>query len=279
METNRNIEELQKVDGVSVKTAERLFNMGIKTPEDLANANEKDVFQKWKDLKDKGNISYQCSLKNIKSWIESAKKGEYKFSKAKIRYESLKERSFDAIYRLLLFENLILLKKTSIELEKITFKISEETNTLFKESFNNMTQLRANNIITNKWTQDKDNKVVKSKLRKMYYDFFVENLPYEKFKIFYKQDNDERTCKYCNISENQIDTLNNKNTILTKRIYSRGKSLEIDRTNPNGEYKIGNIEFCCYWCNNAKTDEFTESEFTEIGKSIQSVWLKRLNGI
>lgn len=32
----------------------------------------------------------------------------------------------------------------------------------------------------------------------------------------------------------------------------------------------------CYWCNNAKTDEFTFEEFEEIGKSFGLVWNKRL---
>jgi len=32
----------------------------------------------------------------------------------------------------------------------------------------------------------------------------------------------------------------------------------------------------CYWCNNAKTDEFDGDEFKEIGEAIKKVWKKRL---
>lgn len=32
----------------------------------------------------------------------------------------------------------------------------------------------------------------------------------------------------------------------------------------------------CYWCNNAKTDEFTAEEFKEIGKEIRKIWDVRL---
>jgi len=32
----------------------------------------------------------------------------------------------------------------------------------------------------------------------------------------------------------------------------------------------------CYWCNNAKTDEYIPSEFKEIARGINHVWNKRL---
>ncbi|MCD6366675.1 MAG: hypothetical protein J7L46_03955, partial [Bacteroidales bacterium] len=68
-----------------------------------------------------------------------------------------------------------------------------------------------------------------------------------------------------------------ENKIQTKRIYSRGKHMEVDRTAPNGKYEIKNIELCCYWCNNAKTDEFSEKEFICIANAIKKVWCDRLN--
>jgi hypothetical protein len=33
---------------------------------------------------------------------------------------------------------------------------------------------------------------------------------------------------------------------------------------------------CCYWCNNAKTDEFTPTEFKFIGQMIGNIWNTRL---
>ena len=64
--------------------------------------------------------------------------------------------------------------------------------------------------------------------------------------------------------------------IITKRLYSRGRTLEIDRINPNDDYNMNNIVLCCYWCNNAKTDEFSYEDFIEIGKEIRKIWEKRL---
>ena len=98
------------------------------------------------------------------------------------------------------------------------------------------------------------------------------------FKIFYdwyKSIEADKRCYYCGITEAEIEALN-KEQPLTKR--SRGKRLELDRKEPNASYDdINNIVYSCYWCNNAKTDTFTDIEFQEIGKIISSIWQKRLH--
>lgn len=81
-------------------------------------------------------------------------------------------------------------------------------------------------------------------------------------------------CEYCGISLEEIEALADKRMLHKKN--DRGWSLEIDRLNSNYEYTRDNCVMACYWCNNAKTDEFTEDEFKEIGKSIKKVWEKRL---
>ena len=53
--------------------------------------------------------------------------------------------------------------------------------------------------------------------------------------------------------------------------------LEIDRKRPNEEYTTDNSVLCCYWCNNAKTDEFCATEFKAIGEEIGKIWRKRLS--
>jgi len=66
---------------------------------------------------------------------------------------------------------------------------------------------------------------------------------------------------------------------INRKLYKkneRGWKLEIDRINSNLEYKPNNCVMACYWCNNAKTDEFTYEEFKEIGKEIRKVWETRL---
>lgn len=87
--------------------------------------------------------------------------------------------------------------------------------------------------------------------------------------------NSEKKCFYCKITENEIDQLWKKYPVLTKR--KRGKSLEIERLDPNQEYtKINNLVFSCYWCNNAKTDTFSKEEFKKLGLVIQEIWKERL---
>lgn len=100
-------------------------------------------------------------------------------------------------------------------------------------------------------------------------------------KVFPRKDFDqmleqEKECKYCHISKEQINDLIKKRKLYKKHI-TRGWSLEIDRKEPNLEYTKENCVWCCYWCNNAKTDEFSYDEFKKIGDEIKKIWHDRLN--
>ena len=65
--------------------------------------------------------------------------------------------------------------------------------------------------------------------------------------------------------------------LTTKRIATRGRKLELDRKQPELEYKdFDNIVFACYWCNNTKTDIFTEEEFKKVGEVFNEIWKDRL---
>ena len=81
-------------------------------------------------------------------------------------------------------------------------------------------------------------------------------------------------CEYCGVAIQDINDLSEKEEIHTKR--ARGYSMEIDQKDPNGLYTDGNCVASCYWCNNAKTDEFSVKEFEEIARGINNVWEKRL---
>ena len=98
----------------------------------------------------------------------------------------------------------------------------------------------------------------------------------EFFVKFYGNDSDNRSCNYCQISEKQIEQLIDKGEITTKRLATRGRTMEVDRIRPNAEYGEGNMVSCCYWCNNAKTDEFTYAEFIPVGEQITKIWNSRL---
>ena len=84
-------------------------------------------------------------------------------------------------------------------------------------------------------------------------------------------------CYYCGISISQINELGKKNQLYTKRY--RGYCLEIDQKNAYGNYSDSNCVASCYWCNNAKTDEFTEDEFKNIACGINISWNERLQQI
>jgi hypothetical protein len=87
----------------------------------------------------------------------------------------------------------------------------------------------------------------------------------------------QTSCTYCGISIEQINELSKKNSLHNKRSETRGYSLEIDRKHPNLEYSSDNCCMSCYWCNNAKTDEFSYDEFKKlIAPGIRTVWNCRL---
>lgn len=100
----------------------------------------------------------------------------------------------------------------------------------------------------------------------------------EKFKLVdFKKMLLEQKCAYCGITLEQLNILRADTKIYSKS--GRGFSLEIDRKKPNQEYTKENCCMVCYWCNNAKTDEFEPSEFKKIARSINTVWNERLNTI
>lgn len=105
-----------------------------------------------------------------------------------------------------------------------------------------------------------------------------QSLPFDDFLTWIKQQ-DPRCC-YCGIHQSEIDQLLLQGKIYTKRITTRGRRLELERVLPNESYNnIKNLKFSCYWCNNAKSDEFTETEFMEIAKGIRTIWTSRLTGL
>jgi hypothetical protein len=86
----------------------------------------------------------------------------------------------------------------------------------------------------------------------------------------------EPACAYCHITQAQFETLRQAGQIQTKRLRTRGTSFEIDCKIPELGYTEGNLALCCYWCNNAKTDEFTDSEFQPVADALALVWRRRL---
>lgn len=87
----------------------------------------------------------------------------------------------------------------------------------------------------------------------------------------------EKKCHYCEITEAEIKVLIESERLKTKRLSTRGRKLELDRKQPELEYdNFENLVFACYWCNNAKTDTFTEIEFLKVGRVFKEIWKQRL---
>jgi hypothetical protein len=90
--------------------------------------------------------------------------------------------------------------------------------------------------------------------------------------------NADKECRYCKLPQSELTNLHTQPGHINKRWPKRGQELEIDRMQSDLPYTdIENLTLACYWCNNGKTDTFTFDEAIEIGKSIQSIWEKRLN--
>jgi len=114
-----------------------------------------------------------------------------------------------------------------------------------------------------------------SQYKKIYTQLFQDYK--NNFNTIFKFENFEnliknKICSYCSISEEQIALLGEKGQLHNKRSDTRGYTLEIDRIYPNLEYTEENCTMSCYWCNNAKTDEFLPEDFKEIAKGINIAW-------
>lgn len=187
-----------------------------------------------------------------------------------------KKDNKDSFNRCLEKKNICLkLQKHFSEQSKLINQIkTDELKKAYKNLYNNMSAIRTRN-----WFYDfvKDKcKYCINKYEEAYYKNYQSNiLLFEDFNEFWNPKN-SRTCGYCGVNEDDIEKLEKQEKIRTKRFYSRGKTMEIDKIEADGEYEVKNIILACYWCNNAKTDEYNLSEFEEIARGINAVWSKRL---
>ncbi len=146
------------------------------------------------------------------------------------------------------------------EIPLLSFKYEVKTDLTVMELYKEMKQWRENN-----------KELIKT-LEKDYVDNFEKIFPKEDFEALLSN----KECYYCEITIDKVVELAEKEQIFNKQAY-RGYTLEIDRKRPNEEYTPENTVMCCYWCNNAKTDEFCDKEFERIGKAIGEVWKERLS--
>ena len=194
----------------------------------------------------------------------------------KTRYNSLFKRSYDLLLRYKLYENYYDNKNIIFNHEDL--KVSDEIKIEFSKLYikNMRTTLKDVNKHMERVIEEESNKKSLKQYKEKYKKYFEDRMSLETFKEFWEKENG-RCCGYCGISEKQIISLDSDNEIKTKRFYSRGKTMEIDKIKADGEYTKCNIILSCYWCNNAKTDEFSLEDFKCIAKGINRVWNQRLS--
>jgi hypothetical protein len=99
---------------------------------------------------------------------------------------------------------------------------------------------------------------------------------FQDFETWFQKSDFEKGCHYCGTTNSrsfelynlQINNLRPNGT----RGGKRGKRLELDRKDPNKSYdELDNLVWCCYWCNNAKSNFFSVDEFMPIAKAIGEV--------
>lgn len=207
------------------------------------------------------------------------------FREIKKLYEIKAKESFKARFDLLLFKHIIDGDKDPIPEQKLVlFKIEKNEDALKqyiniywqREDYKNdeINEKKINDIYhaMKRWREE--NKELFEHLQRYYVtQIFPTVFSFEDFKDFI---NSKSECAYCHITEDKIKVLIDAQQ-LNKKKDTRGWTLEIDRIKPNYEYTKDNCVWCCYWCNNAKTDEFSYEEYKKIGKVIESIWDDRLN--
>ena len=109
----------------------------------------------------------------------------------------------------------------------------------------------------------------KSKVREKKSGF----LSYDDFREWY--DNKPKFCHYCGLTEKESQLIVHKGLLTSNRFpihgetragVNRGYWLEVDKKNPKGIYSRENCELTCYFCNNDKSDVFSEVQYKEFKK-------------
>jgi 5-methylcytosine-specific restriction endonuclease McrA len=201
------------------------------------------------------------------------------------RYYYHKARSsFKARFDLLLYEYITHSIVGEITIEQLNnFEIQEHLETLneyihvYWQQEGNKTYLINGKTIDSIYQEMKEWRISHKATSDTLLKYYIENIFPRVFPKdeFFQMIENACECEYCHITLNQINKLIDQKALFKKHI-TRGWSLEIDRKAANLEYTKDNCVTCCYWCNNAKTDEFSHREFKKIGIEIQKIWNERL---
>lgn len=194
-------------------------------------------------------------------------------------YKSIAKRSFETKLNLYLFSLALFNKDNLPELDDQRFKKFKINDELVKKYTAEYWQTERDKMVGGilvddiyKWMKGfkENNKSAIEQIQTNYIGNFNQIFSEIDFENLVK----EESCLYCGITIKDLEKLAESKKNFKKN--ERGWSLEIDRKDSNLEYTKENCVMSCYWCNNAKTDEFTAEEFALIGNAIAQVWYERL---
>jgi len=137
--------------------------------------------------------------------------------------------------------------------------------------FNGLTVGNLNSAIENWWIEN--NSILPEYQRIQQQHFYIS---LDEFQELLSKSSYELACSYCRITEEQFLALIQAGQVQTKRFRTWGTSFEVDCCEPRAGYTRYNVTVCCYWCNNAKTDEFSSTEFQPVAQALSLVWKQRL---
>jgi hypothetical protein len=213
---------------------------------------------------------------------------------AKQRYNQIKKRNYNYLLELFVYANRFSSNiKEEIEKKFIEFSKLENSKIDIIEEYNyHLQNFRDDSKIQLEKVQEKfkELKLIQGKVgfkdfKKLIPDsdkfdkYFIDLNVFQEEIYFSNNESERRVCGYCGITEKQIHILIKEKEINTKRITTRGQTLEIDRIRPHETYVKDNILLSCYWCNNAKSDEFSLDEFKSIAFGMNLTFNNRLQKI
>ncbi|QQS52695.1 MAG: hypothetical protein IPM71_08165 [Bacteroidota bacterium] len=196
-------------------------------------------------------------------------------------FRSKSTDSFNTRKRFFIFDCVLNNRNLIIEDDFIKFEITEQLVQLFTAEYyqiegnktlkSHPSPLTINEIYA-RMKSIEEMQVAELKIleKKYFEEIFKSQFPENTFNELNKADH----CYYCGLTMQDIELLADKNKLYKKN--ERGWHFEIDRKKPNLEYTVENCVAACYWCNNAKTDEFDDIEFKPIGEQIGSTLKNRL---
>lgn len=95
---------------------------------------------------------------------------------------------------------------------------------------------------------------------------------FEDFRSWYNETVRDKQCYYCGLGERDSQKIVYDGLLTSKRFplggrfsqgVNRGYWLEVDKKNPKGNYSRENCVPSCYFCNNDKSDVFTDVQYRE----------------